>query len=158
MTAASKINSHTVLKKTGGIGGNCSVVRGDMLVEEWDIDRQTHSNHTRRETILCFYPISAIKTYSFQNIFQLFPRRIFPTYARKQAMFKVSIGWRLQTLVKNCTFQIFSSVKSAISSSNIRTKCCQNFYSLKQRLQFLHDLRNFCLIMFPQKKFYWSAL
>ena len=46
MTASSRIHSHTDLNGIGGTCGTITVEEGDLLVNEKNIDRQTHTNHT----------------------------------------------------------------------------------------------------------------
>ena len=45
MTASSRINSHTELNRIDETRGNITVEGGDLLVNETNIDRQTHAHH-----------------------------------------------------------------------------------------------------------------
>ena len=45
MTASSGINSHTDLNRIDQTRGNINVKGGDLLVNEKNIDRQTHTHH-----------------------------------------------------------------------------------------------------------------
>ena len=46
MTACSRINSHTDLNRIDETRGNISVEEGDLLVNQKNIDRQTHAHHS----------------------------------------------------------------------------------------------------------------
>ena len=46
MTASSRINSHTDLNRIDETRGNITVEEGDLLVNEKNIDRQTHAHHS----------------------------------------------------------------------------------------------------------------
>ena len=50
MTASSRINSRTDLNKIDETRGNSAVENGDLLVEERNIDRQTHTHHRHRSS------------------------------------------------------------------------------------------------------------
>ena len=45
MTASSRINSHTDLKRIDETRSNFTVEGGDLLVNERNIDQQTHTQH-----------------------------------------------------------------------------------------------------------------
>ena len=45
MTASSRINSHTDLNRIDETRGNITVERGDLLINERNIDRQKHTHH-----------------------------------------------------------------------------------------------------------------
>ena len=47
MTASSRINSHTDLNRIDETRGNTTVEESDFLVNEKNIDRQTHAHHRR---------------------------------------------------------------------------------------------------------------
>ena len=47
MTTSSRTNSHTDLNRIDEIRGNITVEGGDLLVNERNIDRQTHTHHIR---------------------------------------------------------------------------------------------------------------
>ena len=44
-TASNRINSRTDLKRIDETGGNITVKEGDLLVNERNIERQTHTHH-----------------------------------------------------------------------------------------------------------------
>ena len=46
MTASSRIHSHTDLNKIDETPGNITVEEGDLVVNEKNIDRQSHTHHT----------------------------------------------------------------------------------------------------------------
>ena len=46
MTGSSRINSHTDLKMIDETGGNIIIERDDLLVNERNIDRQTHTHQS----------------------------------------------------------------------------------------------------------------
>ena len=46
MTASSKINSRTDSNRIDETRGNITVEEGDLLVNEKNLDRQTHTHHS----------------------------------------------------------------------------------------------------------------
>ena len=52
MTASSRVNSHTDLNRIDETRGNIIVERGDLLVNERNIDRQTHTHHRLKDISL----------------------------------------------------------------------------------------------------------
>ena len=57
LTASSRTNSHTDLNKLDETRGNNAVEEGDFLINERNIDRQTHTHH--RHCILKFWRSSS---------------------------------------------------------------------------------------------------
>ena len=53
MTASSKINSHSLLKRIDGTRGNITVEENVLLVNERNIDRERHTHNIGVEFILC---------------------------------------------------------------------------------------------------------
>ena len=46
ITASSKMNSHTDFKRLDETRGKITVEEGDLLVNEWNIDRRTRAHHS----------------------------------------------------------------------------------------------------------------
>ena len=51
MTASSRINSHTDLNRIDATRGNITVEECDLLVNEKNVDRQTHAHHIHKQCL-----------------------------------------------------------------------------------------------------------